>query len=125
MQQFLLHVDSLAFRLLSEDDMESTTSNAIESVCELAVSSVRLANACYGECLDLEAVYGEQKSHAKDRFLFAYEEERDFLRQAGLWKDYNNSPDSVDDQDEWLSACYDLLEMTSPSDDESDDEKDD
>ena len=124
MQQFLLHVDSLDYRLLSEDDKESANSNAIENACELAVSSVRIANACYGECLDVEAVYGEQQSHAKDRFLFVYENDRDILRQAGLWKDYNNSPDSIEDPEEWVKACFNLLDIVYSDDDESDDESD-
>ena len=49
--------------------------------------------------------------------------DRDILRQAGLWKDYNDSPDSIEDQEEWVKARLNLMDIVY-SDDDEDDEKD-
>ena len=66
-----------------------------ELLCSVAQETVRTMDACYQSCTDIERAYGNPSNLAKSRFRHVFLEERNDLRAAGLWDNYNNSPDDT------------------------------
>ena len=71
-------------------------------------------DACYTNCLDIEAAYGVKNSHARSRFFRFRDAQRAPLQRAGLWTNYKTSPSYTGTNvNAFAAACHRYVYGTS------------
>ena len=92
------------------DNGDAVVRLGAEVACVIEQDTVRAMDACYQSCTDIERAYGNPANLAKSRFRHSYLERRNELRAAGLWDNYNNSPN---DTAAFNRACSRYLDSAS------------
>lgn len=85
-----------------------------ELACVIEQDTLRTMDACYQACTDIERAYGNPGNLAKSRFRHSYLERRNALRAAGLWDNYNNSPNDTAAFDRACNRYLDSASGTTP-----------